>query len=694
MQKLLIANRGEIACRVARAAKSLGIATVAVHSDVDAQSPHVRLCDEAVLIGIEGKGKSPYLDIRALLLAAETTGADAIHPGYGFLAERADFAREVIDAGLTWVGPPALVMERLGRKDGAKVLARSIGVPVVPGFELGVVGGQLLEAGTTPAGDVDLLGVWLNDEVPEQGKKKPSGALPDKLQKAVDQVGFPLLIKAVAGGGGRGMRVVREAGTLIESLRLAAREAQEAFGDGTLLIERYIERGRHVEIQILADAHGSVVHLGERDCSVQRRHQKLLEESPSPAVTPEIRNAMAQAAVRLASAVGYVSAGTVEFLLDDETGQFYFLEVNTRIQVEHPVTELVTGVDLVTWQLWIARGVALSIRQVEILQTGHAIEARLCAEDPSQNFAPQTGAILRWTPPTGEGVRVDHGLNAQDAVSVHYDAMIAKILAWGPNRATANARLVQALKQTEILGLRTNLAHLLQVLQEPDFLAGQFTTRYIESHPVAPEPLVPDEALLAVALWRHAPGLVKRFRNNPARPDVSVLVLPGGQTVHVGLQQVHGRVFHWGVAHTPDPLLAVPPPTPTLVEWLAADDASVTFVTRNQRQTWRIAADSKRIWLHAPQGLVFVVEEGSLMPEPQPPEAAAGSVVAQIAAVVSQVHVEVGETVAVDQPLVTLESMKMLTILKAPQAGVVRSILAAVGESVAAGAVLVEVGEP
>ena len=651
MQKLLIANRGEIACRIARAAKGLGIATVAVHSDVDAQSPHVRMCDEAVCIGSEGKGKSPYLSIRALLAAAAQTGADAIHPGYGFLAERADFAREVVDAGLTWVGPPALVMERLGRKDGAKVLARSIGVPVVPGFEMAIVGGQ--DAGSpSPSADLDLLDAWLNDDAPSPAGKKPTaGALPAKLQKAVDEVGFPLLIKAVAGGGGRGMRVVHEAGTLIESLRLAAREAQEAFGDGTLLIERYIERGRHVEIQILADAHGTVIHLGERDCSVQRRHQKLIEESPSPAVKPELRMAMAQAAVRLASAVGYVSAGTVEFLLDDQTGEFYFLEVNTRIQVEHPVTELVTGVDLVTWQLWIARRVPLSMRQVEIMQSGHAIEARLCAEDPQANFAPQTGAILRWKSPEGEGVRVDHGL-------------------------------------------RTNVAHLLQVLQEPDFQAGNFTTRYIESHPVAGDPPLPDEALLAVALWRHAPGLVKRFRNNPARPDVTVVQTPGGQTVHVGLQHKAGREFHWGIAHTPDPLLSAPLPTPTPVEWLASDDAGVTFATHGQRQTWRIAADGQRLWLHSPQGVVFAVDETSLLPEPKPPEAAPGSVVAQIAAVVSQVHVAVGDSVVADQPLVTLESMKMLTILKAPQAGVVRAILAAAGESVAAGAVLVEVGEP
>jgi acetyl/propionyl-CoA carboxylase alpha subunit len=657
MKKLLIANRAEIACRIARAAKSLGIATVAVYTDVDADAPHVAQCDEAVCIGAEGKGKSPYLHIRGLLLAAEQTGADAIHPGYGFLAERADFAREVVDAGLIWVGPPATVMDRLGRKDGAKVLARSIGVPVVPGIELV---------------DTDL---------------------PENQQERVAEVGFPLLIKAVAGGGGRGMRVVRDPGALVESLQLATREASEAFGDGTLLIERYIERGRHVEIQILADAHGTVLHLGERECSVQRRHQKLLEESPSPAVSPDLRAQMTAAAVKLAAAVGYVSAGTVEFLLDDVTGQFYFLEVNTRIQVEHPVTELVTGLDLVGWQLQIARGVPLTMRQDEVIQTGHAIEARLCAEDPQANFAPQTGAVLRWQPPMGEGVRVDHGLNARDAVSVHYDAMIAKILAWGPDRPTAIARLVRALKQTELLGLRSNIAHLLQVLQEPDFVAGNFTTRYIESHPVAADPPVPDEALLAVALWRHAPALVGRFRNNPARPDVTVLILPEGQTVHLALQHKASRLFYWGASHTPDPLLATPLPSQTPVEWLASDANSVTFATRERRQTWRIASEGKRLWLHAPDGVVCAVDEGSLLPEPKPPEAAAGSVVAQIAAVVSHVHVKVGDTVAADQPLVTLESMKMLTILKAPQAGVVLALFAGVGESVASGAVLVEIGE-
>ena len=686
MHKLLIANRGEIACRIAKAARSQGVRTVAIFTDVDAHAPHVQLCDEAVHIGVEGRGKSPYLNIKAILQAAEQTQADSVHPGYGFLAERADFAREVQDAGLTWVGPPPLVMERLGRKDAAKVLARSISVPVVPGFELGADPQKHVQEKVDGA-ELDLLQAWLGERE-QDGQKVP--VLSEKLQKAIAEVGFPLLIKAVAGGGGRGMRVVRALEELPGSLRLAAREAQEAFGDGTLLVERYVERGRHVEVQILADAHGSVLHLGERECSIQRRHQKLLEESPSPGLTPELREKMTHAAVRLAQAVGYVSAGTVEFLLDDERGEFYFLEVNTRIQVEHPVTELVTGIDLVGWQLWIARGVPLSIRQVEVLQTGHAIEARLCAEDPQQNFAPQVGEILRWVPPEGEDVRVDHGLNRQDSVSVHYDAMIAKILAWGPDRQTAIARLRKALADTQLLGLTTNLAHLQQVLAEPDFVAGRMTTRYLESHPVAPPVPIPDLGLLALALWQTGEALLKRFRNNVNRPDITVLAVDG-QLVHVALQKQSGRTLAWGVERKPDPLLWQIAALIEHVELQEVSAESVTFTAFQQRQTWRIAQKDRELWLHSPHGQTWKVLEDSLLPQPKQAQIAAGSVTAPMAAVVSQVHVQVDQAVEADQPLLTLESMKMLTILKAPTAGVVRAILAQIGESVAAGMVLVEV---
>ena len=654
MHKLLIANRGEIACRIARAAKSQGLSTVAVYTDVDAHAPHVSLCDEAVLLGHEGHGKSPYLDIARLLEVAAQTGADAVHPGYGFLAERAEFARAVVAAGLTWVGPAADTMDALGRKDGAKVLARSIGVPVVPGVELGPNAPALTAA-------------------------------------VAAEVGFPLLIKAVAGGGGRGMRVVRAADELDAALALAAREANEAFGDGTLLIERYIERGRHVEVQILADTHGHVIHLGERECSVQRRHQKLLEESPSPGVSPEVRARMTAAAVQLAASVGYVSAGTVEFLLDDETGHFYFLEVNTRIQVEHPVTELVTGLDLVGWQLWIARGAPLTVQQSDVVFTGHAIEARLCAEDPVANFAPQVGAILRWVPPTGDGVRVDHGLNTQDAVSVHYDAMIAKVLAWGPDRPTALARLTRALEKTQLLGLKSNLAHLRQVLTEPDFAAGRLTTRYMESHPVAPEPAVSDAAFLAAALWRAAPALLRRFRNNPARPDVTSLETADAQGVYVALAHQGQGQFAYGLDKQPDPLLWQVPALSGQVAFHAADETSVSFTLQNQRQTWQIAADGALLWLHTGDGTTVTLTERSLLPQPKAAQASEGSVVAAMAAVVAQVHVAVGDVVDVDQPLITLESMKMLSVLKAPAAGVVKSVLAQAGESVAAGVVLVEV---
>ncbi len=658
MKKLLIANRGEIACRIARTARELGLATVAVHTDVDAGALHVQVCDEAVLLGAEGHG-SPYLDVARLLEAARRTGADAIHPGYGFLSERAEFAEAVLAAGLTWVGPPPEVMAALGRKDAAKALARSFDVPVLPGFELA--------AGAMDASLVDAVNL-------------------------AELMGYPLLIKAVAGGGGRGMRIVRAVEELEPALHLACAEAKDAFGDGALLVEKYVEHGRHVEVQILADSHGAVLTLGERECSIQRRHQKLIEETPSPGLTPVQREALHAAALRLAAGVGYISAGTVEFLLDEAAGQFYFLEVNTRIQVEHPVTEAVTGLDLIAWQLHIAQGQALTLRQEDVAPRGHAIEARLCAEDPRRAFLPQAGPVLRWQPPVAPGLRVDHGLHPQDTVGIHYDPLLAKIVAWGSDRSTAVALLVRGLASTRLHGLICNRAYLMQMLQTPDFLTGATTTAFVARHPPEPRLAVDDATLVAVALWRHADSLRRRFRNHTTRPDVTVLV-DGSAWYHVALAPRGPDRFAWGVSREPDPLLWQVPELVGEVVLAARDADMIALEWDGRRRRWDVTANGDTLWAQASDGPEFLLREETLLPVPHPKVEATGSVTAPGPALVADVHVTSGETVEADAPLVTLEAMKMLTILRAPRAGVVLTVRAAKGEAVAAGYILVEMEE-
>jgi len=665
MKRLLIANRGEIACRIARTARAHGITTIAVYTDIDRGALHVQVCDEAMYLGEEGHG-SPYLNIGLVVDAAVRAHADAVHPGYGFLSERGEFAAAVLAAGLTWVGPPPDVMAALGRKDAAKVMARALGVPTVPGFEM-TAEGRVVTA--------------------------DSAASPPDAATAAAALGYPLLVKAVAGGGGRGMRIVRNPANLEHSLQIAAREAQEAFGDGTLLCETYVERGRHIEVQILADRHGRVLHLGERECSIQRRHQKIMEESPSPGVTPSLREAMTAAAVRLAAGVGYESAGTVEFLLDEATGHFYFLEVNTRLQVEHPVTEWVTGLDLVAWQLWIAQGQPLTLHQSDIAFSGHAIEARLCAEDPSRDFLPQSGPVACWQPPRGEGIRVEHGLHTRDQVPLHYDAMIAKIIAWGPDRAVATSRLVRALQQTRLAGIASNRLFLAEILQQHDFRHGQLTTHYVQDHaPGAEAPLVPDGALLAAALWRHGAGLLARFRSNPSRPDITLLQ-SGEAQFHVALEPRGGNLFGWGVSREPDPLLWRLPALAGEAELLAIAADQLEVLEGGRRARWLVAQDGTTLHLQGLDGADFSLVEGTLLPAPQPPALAAGSVSAPGAAVVVAVHVAAGESVEADTPLVTLEAMKMMTVVRAPAAGVVGAVLAAVGDSVPAGTVLVELTE-
>ncbi len=467
LTRCLIANRGEIAVRVIRACRELAIASIAVYSDADADARHVRMADHAVHIGGAAAADS-YLNIPRLIDAARTTGCDCLHPGYGFLSENADFAQAVIDAGLVWIGPPPDAIRRMGVKTEARALMAAAGVPLVPGFQ--------------PDDDDEADAPFI---------------------EAAARIGFPVMVKAAGGGGGRGIRIVTHPDALPDALATARREAARAFGDARVFLERYIERARHIEVQVFADAHGHTLHLFERECSAQRRHQKVIEESPSPLLTPELRARMGAAAVEAARTVGYINAGTVEFIAD-EAGAFYFLEMNTRLQVEHPVTEMVTGLDLVALQFAVAGGEAMPFTQADLTQRGHAIEARLYAEDPRAGFMPAAGMLARFVPPAGIGVRVDSGVESGDAISVHYDAMIAKIIVHAPTREAAVRRLRAALDETIVIGAVTNLRFLRALTAHPAFAAGTIDTGFIERHLDAllppPPSDIPPAALIAAAL--------------------------------------------------------------------------------------------------------------------------------------------------------------------------------------------------
>lgn len=449
IRRLLIANRGEIAVRIIRACRELGIETIAVYSEADAGARHVRDADSAVAIG-GAPAKESYLDAAKILAAARSAKADAVHPGYGFLSERAHFARACEDAGFVFVGPPASSLEKMGSKIGARRLMQSAGVPIVPG--------------ETPADQSD-----------------------GSLSAAAERIGYPVLIKPSAGGGGIGMKVARATSDLATALTAARREAKASFGDDALYVERLIERPRHVEIQVFADAHGNVVHLFERECSAQRRHQKMIEESPCAALSAAVRDQMGAAAVAAARAVGYRNAGTCEFLLEGsgDSARFYFLEMNTRLQVEHPVTECVVGVDLVHAQLRVASGEPLPFTQAGLSQRGHAIECRVYAEDPAQGFIPQAGTVLLYQEPQGPGIRVDGWIEQGTAVSVHYDPLLAKLIVWGETRDAARRRAITALRSYAILGIRTNIPFMLQVLEHPDFVNASIDTGFLDREAAA-----------------------------------------------------------------------------------------------------------------------------------------------------------------------------------------------------------------
>ncbi len=447
--KVLVANRGEIARRIFRACRELGVRSVAIYSEVDRGAAWVRTADESYQL--DGKAaRDTYLNQALIFEIARISGADAIHPGYGFLSENADFAEACADNDIHFIGPTPEAMRALGSKAAARELAKKADVPVVPGID----------------------GADYTDE---------------EIRKAAESIGFPVLIKASAGGGGKGMRVVWTAETFMDDLKAARNESLSSFGSDHILVEKYFTEIRHVEIQVLGDLHGNIVHLFERECSIQRRHQKIIEESPSPVLTPSLRQEMASAALALAKAVGYISAGTLEFVVTPD-GKFYFLEMNTRLQVEHPVTELVTGIDLASWQIRLAAGEPLAFKQGDLEQKGHALECRIYAEDPAQNFLPSIGRIEFYRAPSGPGLRVDDGLESGSEVSPYYDPMLAKVITWGDDRTEAIRKMIRALQDTVVLGVTTNIPYLLDILAHPDFAAGKFSTNFLEEQMPAWEP--------------------------------------------------------------------------------------------------------------------------------------------------------------------------------------------------------------
>jgi geranyl-CoA carboxylase alpha subunit len=625
LRKILVANRGEIACRVMRTAHRLGYRTVAVFSDADAGALHVRQADEAVHIGA-APALDSYLNIPALLDAARRTGADAIHPGYGFLSERADFAQACVDAGLVFVGPPPAAMRAMGDKAAAKRRMIEAGVPCAPGY---------------PGEDQS----------------------DDRLAAEAMRLGLPLLVKAVAGGGGRGMRLVRAPEELAVALTSARREALSAFGDGTLMLERLVESGRHIEIQVFADAHGQAVHLGERDCTTQRRRQKVVEEAPSPIVDPALRAAMGRDAVAAALAVGYRGAGTVEFIVDAD-GRHFFLEMNTRLQVEHPVTECITGLDLVEWQLRVAAGEPLPLTQEQIVFSGHAIEARLYAEDPYEGWKPQTGVIAGWRPQAAS-IRIDHGIEAGAELGPHYDAMVAKFIAHGSDRSDAVRRLTRALEDVPLFGPRNNGRFLRDLVNHPQFVAAEMTTTRLDEWATAGEALLQRPAPPDTA-WRIAASLLagRSAGLRPASVAAFDLTLACG-----------------GIGRT----LRAPPEGVFVLSWAdgelrcSVDGVRLRLPCVEAGTTLQLALD----------GAVFSFTEVSPYPA-----AEAGTdprrARAPVAGVVAQLLVAVGDSVAAGQALVSVEAMKMEMWLHAAAPGTVKALHAALRQPVAAGAVLVE----
>ncbi len=647
IRSILIANRGEIACRIMRSCGRLGIRAVAVYSVADAGAKHVQMADAAVCLGPAPATES-YLSQSAILQAAHQTGIDAIHPGYGFLAENAAFARACTEAGFIFIGPNPDAIEQMGNKRAAKALVAQAGVSVLPGYG---------------------------------GEDQSDG----RFLAEAEKLGTPLLVKAAAGGGGKGMRLVTELDELPKALAAARRESLQAFGSDELLLEQALWQPRHVEIQIFGDQRGSLIHLGERDCSIQRRHQKVIEESPSPALTPELRARMGEAAVAAARTVNYDNAGTVEFLLD-ESGKFYFLEMNTRLQVEHPVTEMVTGQDLVAWQIAVAAGNPLPLSQDDVKFAGHAIEARLYAENAANDFLPVTGPVLLWRAPEGEGVRVDDGIQTGDSVTVHYDPMLAKIIAHGPDRKTAVQRLGRALQTVVLLGFRHNLPYLQAIVQHPAFSEGRYTNRFLADNLPQWQPPEGERALgvtgAVLAQFYSWPQLAENsgyWRNNPNGPIRSRFQV-GDETLTVLLEPVRFQKNQFNIT-IDDETLAVACAPQAGPAW--------TLVVNGRSHKLMIVQNGDEWWVQTDNGAICATALPRL-PRKTAGSAAAGSLQAPMPGSVLAVLVSQGQSVAEGEPLLKLEAMKMEHTIRAPAAGVVTDIFYAPGDFVPAGAQLLQ----
>ena len=631
---LLIANRGEIACRIMRTARELGLRTVAVHSDTDRHARHVREADAAVNLG-GAKPADSYLRIEALIAAAQHSGAQAVHPGYGFLSENAEFARACEQAGLLFVGPPASAIDAMGSKSAAKALMQQAGVPLVPGYH----------------DDDQQL---------------------DTFARAAEAAGYPVLLKASAGGGGKGMKVVEAPAELADALASAQREAKASFGDARMLLEKYVLQPRHVEIQVFADSQGNAVYLHERDCSIQRRHQKVVEEAPAPGLSAELRQRMGEAAVKAAQAIGYVGAGTVEFLLDAR-GDFFFMEMNTRLQVEHPVTEAITGQDLVAWQLRVAAGQPLPLTQAQIPLHGHAIEVRLYAEDPEQDFLPASGTLTLYREPAaGPGRRVDSGVSEDDSVSPFYDPMLAKLIAWGEDRETARLRLLAMLDEQLIGGLRSNLPFLKRVLAHPAFAAAELDTGFIARHAAT---LLPPPAELPAAFWALAARAWLLSEASTARSDDPHLPWAANNGLRLGLSSA--QTLHLRCEQETRRALPV-------------DDALLQgdqLLWQGQR--YPLQRRGERLFLGWGGQLreLTRVDPISAAQQAQAPQ---GGLTAPMNGSIVRVAVRVGEQVEAGTLLVVLEAMKMEHSIRAPYAGEVIALGCAEGDLVEEGRTLIE----
>ncbi len=633
LTSVLVANRGEIACRIMRTAKAMGLTTVAVHSAIDRDARHSREADIRVDLG-GSKATDSYLQIDKLIAAAHASGAQAIHPGYGFLSENAGFARAVEAAGLIFLGPPASAIDAMGSKSAAKALMETAGVPLVPGYH----------------GEAQDL---------------------ETFRAACARIGYPVLLKATAGGGGKGMKVVEDVSQLAEALASAQREALSSFGNGQMLVEKYLLKPRHVEIQVFADQHGNCLYLNERDCSIQRRHQKVVEEAPAPGLGAGQRKAMGEAAVRAAQAIGYVGAGTVEFLLDAR-GEFFFMEMNTRLQVEHPVTEAITGLDLVAWQIRVAQGEVLPISQAEVPLQGHAIEVRLYAEDPANDFLPATGrlALYRESRP-GPGRRVDSGVEQGDSVSPFYDPMLGKLIAWGEDREQARLRLLSMLDEFAVGGLKTNLGFLRRIIGHPAFAAAELDTGFIPRYQAE---LLPVAGALSDEFWQAAGSAFMQTLPAGDGPWAATHGFRAGLPAQVSLHlSCNGQ----------DRLVTLAgPSSPLMDEQLVIEHQGIRrahLAVRNEGTVYlRWDGEMQAVSLFDP---IAAAEAG---------HTAQGGLSAPMNGSIVRVLVDIGQRVEAGAQLVVLEAMKMEHSIRAPEAGVVKALFCQEGEMVAEGSALVE----